>query len=465
MFLSFLLALVPLIIAHELGHMLMAKLNGVWVREFGIGFPPRIAKLFRWAETEFTLNWIPLGGFVRLEGEEMFAPEPELDETGQPIVPEKTVEELAEAEAARAHSLYAQPPWRRILIFLGGPLTNLFLAWALAIFIFAYGLPQANILLTEIAPGSPAAQAGLQPGDAIIAVDGTPVNGYPMDGGIEGLIAYIRERVGDPIAFTIERDGAQQTLNVTPRVNPPEGEGALGVALTLELTVLIHEVESDSPAEAAGLEAGDQILAMGEQPVRNGQDVIDYAAAHAGEELAITVLRDGETRTLPLTPRETATPEQGHLGIVMSLRTDTEARYPLGQALARGTRYLSFFVGNTLMLPINLLRGFITPQEARPAGPVGISQIAYATVQESIATSTLFPILNVLTLISISLALFNLLPIPALDGGRILFSVLEGVGRPVPPEKEERTHMIALFIMLLLFVVITIFDLLYPVIS
>ena len=141
MVIGFVVTLVPLIILHEIGHMLMAKYLGVWAREFGIGFPPRITKLFQWQETVFTLNWLPLGGFVRLEGEATF------DETrgkrGRPG--HRTHRRGSQCPRGSGRSAEAQPlrqpPWQQIMIYLSGPVMNILTAWLVAVLLFMVGIP------------------------------------------------------------------------------------------------------------------------------------------------------------------------------------------------------------------------------------------------------------------------------------------------------------------------------------
>ena len=152
---GFVVGLLPLIIVHEFGHMIMAKLMGVWAREFGIGYPPRIIKLFKWQETEFTLNWLPFGGFTRMEGETTFTPEEE--ESDAP-------EDIAARALAEEHSLSSKPAWLSILIYLGGPIFNILTAWVIAIVIFMTGIPDTQVVIDAVAPGSPAANAEIQPG-------------------------------------------------------------------------------------------------------------------------------------------------------------------------------------------------------------------------------------------------------------------------------------------------------------
>ncbi|HOT90638.1 MAG TPA: M50 family metallopeptidase [Anaerolineae bacterium] len=366
---GFIVGLIPLIIVHEFGHLIMAKLTGIWAREFGIGFPPRIARLFRWRETEFTLNWVPLGGFVRLEGEQAFAEEnknPDDDE-------EESPEKLAEKADAYAHSLYAKPPEKRILVYLGGPLMNLLIAWVLATLVFFTGIPTARVVIDQIMPASPAAEARLQVNDVIVAVNGEKVEGT-------GDVSRLTQKtLGQPTELTLEREGQTLTVSLVPRVNPPEGQGAMGIVVK-------------------GLE------------------------------------NPGDLK-----------------------------RYPLGQALIYGSRYVGNVIGVSLMLPVYIIRGLIPIEQARPVGIIGISQIAQQSVEESIAASAVYPFLNFVILISVSLGIFNLLPIPALDGGRILFSVVEKVRhKPLTPAIEERIHTIALFILVVIFIFIAILDIVAP---
>lgn len=356
---GFILGLIPLVIIHEFGHLIMAKILGVWAREFGIGYPPRMLKLFRWQETVFTLNWLPFGGFVRLEGESTFAEDEDED-----VDPE-----------VKAHSLYAQSPWRRILLYLGGPISNIITAWLIAVIIFTTGIPKLEPVITDIAPESPAAAASLQSGDVIVAVEGEPIDDATL------LTEAIRERAGEPTEFTVRRDGETLTVTLTPRVNPPEGQGAIGVMI------------------------GNQ-----ESP---------------GDELQ---------------------------------------EFNFGESLVYGTRYFANVTATTVMLPVYIVRMGIPWEQARPVGVVGISQIAEHSVNQSIEQNALYPFLNIVLLLSVSLGIFNLLPIPALDGGRILFSVIEAIrGKRLTPELEERIHMIALMAMIVLFVFITILDIVNPV--
>jgi len=330
---------------------------GVWAREFGIGYPPRLFRMFNWGETEFTLNWIPFGGFVRMEGESTFA------EDKMAVDPEVV-----------AHSLYTKKPWKRILIYLGGPAMNLITAWLIAVLIFTSGIPGLQTVITDVVPDSPAAGADLRIGDALVAVNGTEV-----EGSVE-LQRAIETVKGQEALITVQRDGEELSVTLTPRENPPEGEGSMGIMIVDQ--------------EVAG-----------------------------------------------------------------SLK-----RYSLPEAVVYGTRYFGNLASMTVMLPVYIVRMGIPFEQARPVGVIGISQIAEQSVNQSIEQAAPYPYLSLLVMLSISLGIFNLLPIPALDGGRILFSLIEAIrGKALTPALEERIHMIAFAAMLVLFVGITLLDIFMPV--
>jgi len=354
---GFIVGLIPLVIIHEFGHLIMAKIMGVWAREFGIGYPPRLFRMFNWGETEFTLNWIPFGGFVRMEGESTFA------EDKMAVDPEVV-----------AHSLYTKKPWKRILIYLGGPAMNLITAWLIAVLIFTSGIPGLQTVITDVVPDSPAAGADLRVGDALVAVNGTEV-----EGSVE-LQKAIEAVKGQEALITVQRDGEELSVTLTPRENPPEGEGSMGIMIVDQ--------------EVAG-----------------------------------------------------------------SLK-----RYSLPEAVVYGTRYFGNLASMTVMLPVYIVRMGIPFEQARPVGVIGISQIAEQSVNQSIEQAAPYPYLSLLVMLSISLGIFNLLPIPALDGGRILFSLIEAIrGKALTPALEERIHMIAFAAMLVLFVGITLLDIFMPV--
>jgi regulator of sigma E protease len=198
--LQFILGLAALIFIHELGHFAAARLLKVEVEEFGIGFPPRALRLFEHRGTIYSLNWIPLGGFVRLKGE------------NDPAVP---------------GGFASASPWRRLAILFAGPVMNLIVGIVLAIaFFYAAGDDKANTVhIKEIAPGSPAEMAGLQVGDYFVTVNGEPIDYY------ETLKAAIDQNLGKPTELLMRRGDNTFVVVLEPRPEPPPGEGAMGVVL------------------------------------------------------------------------------------------------------------------------------------------------------------------------------------------------------------------------------------------
>jgi regulator of sigma E protease len=202
-----------LILGHEAGHFFMAKMFGLKVDEFGIGFPPRItAKKF--GETEYSINWLPFGGFVRIGGErgefEGVSPEGGSPEAAQQA-------ELSDGDKARL--FYNQPAWKKSLIMLAGVFMNFILGWLLIAAVFMIGVPQ-TLVISGTQAGSPAAAAGIQAGDV--------VKGYTD---AQSFINYIDAHKGTPVSVTVIRNNKDISYTMTPRVNVPADQGALGVAL------------------------------------------------------------------------------------------------------------------------------------------------------------------------------------------------------------------------------------------
>ncbi len=338
--LGFLLVLGPLIFFHELGHLLTAKLGRVAVEEFGLGFPPRLMVLGRWGETVLSINAIPFGGFVRLRGED------------DPAVPDG----------------FAARPWPwRLLILAAGPLMNMVVAWGVLILVFLLGIPTPQVRIEGIASDSPAAQAGLRPGDVVLALDGTPVST------VEEVRALAQSRRGQTVTLRIRRDGAEREVSVYVRPNPPPGQGAMGV-----------------------------VIAM----------VPDYSRIQ---------------------------------------------RFGVPGAIARGTLLFAVLTGQLFSLPGRIVLGLVPLGALQPAGPVRIGAEAGEALQASVQVGSPDVFLTFIALISLALAFTNLLPIPALDGGRILFVLVEAVrGRRVDPQRERVIHLTGFFLLLMLLAFLTI---------
>lgn len=365
--LLFIVLLGALIFVHELGHFLAAKINGIKSEEFGFGFPPRLAGVYRDAagkwrlvvgnravsapDTVYSLNWIPLGGFVRIKGED-------------------------EAEgAADADSFGNKPARVRIFVMAAGVLMNLAFAWVLFSIVLMLGIPQAvssedagkheevRIQIVEVTPESPAAQMGLQPADIIVALGGEPVRT------LEEVGEFVAAHRGEPITVTVDRFGKTTELTGTPNLETAEGEGALGIGYTQ--------------------------TAMVAYPW--------YEAIYRG-------------------------------------------------ALATYSVTLAIFEAFGRMLAGLLGIGAAAPVDV--TGPVGI---VYLTKQMS--DLGLAYLLQFAGLLSINLAIINILPIPALDGGRILFVLIEKLkGSPVSRRVEGMIHQVGFALLLLLMLLVTLRD-------
>jgi regulator of sigma E protease len=363
-FLVFIILLGPLMLIHELGHFVVAKKAGIRVEEFGLGLPPRAAHLFKLGETEYTLNWLPIGAFVRMTGEE------------NPEDP---------------RSFAAQPKRWRLATLAAGPLMNFlggFVILTLAYLFFATQPTEFRYRINQVMAGSPAEQIGLQPGDAILAVNGAdmiqklePASGVQPDVG--ALRRQVRQFIGQPIEIVVLRAGEpEQIVRLSGRLPPDaNAEAPLGVSLIIEVTNS-ERVAYTLPEAllAAGLEVGGAIAALVQLPVR--------------------------------------------------------------------------LVNQTLAL-----------EQLRPISVVGITNIGVELIDSSVTESQgLMPFLRFAAVVSIAIALTNLLPLPALDGGRILFILIEALrGRRVDPRREQWVHAVGFAFLLALSVVVIIMDIVNPV--
>lgn len=348
------LVLSILILIHEIGHFTAARRFGVKVEEFGIGLPPRALKLFRKKGTEYTLNWLPMGGFVRLYGEER---------GGEKLDPKV--------------AFYAKPLWQRAIVLSAGVIANLILGVVLFSMIYTYtGVPifeGENVAVVEVADGSPAQIAGIEAGDVFMSIDGEDVTN------VDEFIEKIQGREDESVSFRIGRIGPEGTLSdeirqieMIPRGNPPEGEGALGVSLA-------------------------------------GVADVRY-----------------EKKPWYLAP---------FYGIVDGVK---EA-YFWAVEIIRGI--VTLFAG--IILSGRLPEGI--------AGPVGIFKLTGEVSQYGLVAVSRF-----VAILSINLGMFNLLPIPALDGGRLVFLLLEKIfGKKRVGKFEGVSHMVGYALLIGLLVVIT----------
>ncbi len=347
----FLLILGVIVFFHEFGHFFMAKLYGVKVDEFGLGFPPKIYGVKK-GETEYSLNWVPLGGFVKIHGEE-----------GE------------DREDPRSFS--HQSVGKRFQIIAAGVAMNFFLAFIIFTIIFVLGFPQditgqdlselknardVKVQISEVIDNTPAAKAGLKVGDAIIKADEKVINN------ISDLQRYTKENVGKSIVLTISRGKKIFTQKIVPRKEYPQGQGPMGIALVQTAVV----------------------------------------------------------------------------------------SYSLPEAIKRGYEYTVNLTIIILLAFAGVIWSLISTGKtvAEVSGPVGI-----AVMTQQAASMGLMTVLNFTALISINLAIINALPFPALDGGRLLFLVVEKIkGSPINRQWEAKIHNVGFALLLFLMVLVTFRD-------
>lgn len=453
--LAFVVVLIPLVIIHELGHFFAAKSVGITVLEFGIGFPPRATTLFTKGDTEYTLNWLPLGGFVRPYGEDFVRPQSEEELKAQLI-------EIEGRHIENPKSVFEAGPWERIWFFVAGPIANFIAAIVLFVIIGMTGIPStvAEVSLAEVFDNSPAALADLQEGDVVRQVDGEVVeNIAEFNDAVDGKDAY---------TLTIERNGEVFEQSVSPA--PFDNE--------VEERVLVTGIAADSPAEEAGLQTDDVIIAVDGESVLNVDFLVDYTDEREGEEIDFSIARGTEELTLTIIPENidgdvrigiaiVPAPLDENLGVILANREARVVAEP-AESIVEALDYGFSTFGRTMSLmasfPAQIVRGDVSAEEARPVSPIGVSQIGGQVIEESRDEGVAYPFLGFTALISIALAVTNLLPIPGLDGGRILFVLIELLrGKPMEPEREGLVHIIGILFLLSLMVVVVFWDITDPI--
>ncbi len=433
--LSFVLVLGVLVFFHELGHYLAARRSGIVVEEFGMGYPPRIAKLFRYDGTDFTLNALPLGGFARMKGED--------------------------AADVSPGSFNAASRGGRALTLFAGPLMNFILAVLFFMASFLVGGSEVLLAYPQVidTPSATAAALGLQGGDVLLAAGGTPtqINAIPDD----PLPTTWKPQRSGPVALTVLRAG--ETITTEPVEAALVAEFLAGPAdYVAVMTTRIEAVAPDSPAEQAQLQPADLVYAVDGTVITLDTQLSDVVSQRLEQPLAMQLLRGEELVEATMTPRADPPAGQGALGVQIGAVTDF-ARLGFVDALRQGVVNTGRYVLLVLELPVRLIMGTIDPGAAQVSGPVGIAREVGGAVSSSIDYGVFWPILRLAAVLSAALAITNLLPLPALDGGRLLFILIETVrGRRISPEREGMVHMIGFMLLLSLMLVITVRDIATP---
>jgi regulator of sigma E protease len=422
-----------LILVHELGHFFVARWTGVGVERFSIGFGPVLLR-WRGKETEYVLSAIPMGGYVKMVGEEN-----PLEGGGGPVY-----------DSTKAFAL--KPLWARFLIVFAGPAMNLVLAAAIfAVVLATLGRAVWPAVVGKVADSSPAAIAGLRTGDTIVAVNGQPVAYW------EDFDRALDRSAGRPLELRVRRDGAESTVTVTPRrrsVPDPvfrEPRETWDIGAGPQLLPMITSVGPRSPAEKAGLKPGDVVLAVAGQPLYTHEDLLEAIRTRPGQSFTLTVERDGKQLTLTVTPEPVKerlpTGEEVTVGKIQAGLAPKAVRFePYGPLTAvwQGT----VKTWDMTVLTAKGLWKLVSRQIdlSNIGGPI---QIATETTRQ--ANDGLVSVAVFVALISVNLGVLNLLPIPMLDGGHLLFFVIEAVlGRPLSARKREVAQQVGFVLLMVI---------------
>ncbi len=431
---SLVIVLGVLVFIHEGGHFLLARTLSAKVSVFSLGFGKRLFGFVR-GGTDYRVSLIPLGGYVKIPG---LGPD-ESDVVGKEDEPPEPL----------------LPRWRRALILLAGPTANVvgavvFLAVA---YLVGVPVPAWQDEAPEVAwvdPSSPAAAAGMRAGDLVEAVDGSPVKTW------RELDAATLSSPGQPLVVKFKRDGQEHQVTLTPRTIARYEAGYAGLAPAIPAQV--PGVQSGSPAEKAGLRAGDTIVAINGEAVRHFFDLMRIVGASPNRELTLTVRRGGETLTIRATPRDEG--GQGKLGIPVPRDTVIKQLGP-GAALVESVRENIRITRETFAVIGRMLTGRASVKQM--SGPIDIARVS----GDAARTGTIsFVVL--LAFISLQLAIFNLLPVPILDGGHLaVIGVESALRRDFSERTKERLLNVGFWLIIALVVVVLFNDLAktYPVLN
>jgi regulator of sigma E protease len=413
-----------MIVVHELGHFWAALAVGVRVETFSIGFGPRLFG-FKRGDTDFRLSLIPLGGYVRMLGE-------------QP----------GDESAVDPASFQAKARWQRAIVIMAGPLMNILLAILIVTGLYMYKYPKIDnngpAVITEIEPGSAAAQAGLQVGDRIVQFGGKTNPKWDYITKQEMLNG------NHTMDVVVQRDGHRINLAVTPRIDPKEGIGNIGWNYQ---NIEVGEVESGSPAQAGGLKAGDIFVTMNGQVVASTSVVQEAVAHSAGKPIDIQVKRSGQIVRLSVTPMKVSNSAY-HIGVSYGERFPfpveiVKLSFPdaFAQSL-RDNRENTVLVFQTLG---SILERRVSAKSV--SGPIGMAKSSKEAAKRGPWTY-----LNFMSFVSLNLAIFNLLPIPILDGGTLLLLFIEMLLQREVSMNIKETFLKLGFVLLMMVVVFVIYN-------
>jgi regulator of sigma E protease len=429
--LAFIFILGAAVVLHEFGHFIVAKLLKIRVETFSVGFGPRLFGK-RWGHTDYRVSAIPLGGYVKLGGDESNAP---LEGAGAADIPPEEMFNL-------------RPRWQRILVALAGPVMNILTALAIPLAgALMYGVPATPApVVSYVVPGGAGEAAGLQPGDRIISFNGTESPKWDLIRG-DALLSP-----GQPLPVVVERGGQRIALTIVPTPHTEDGETVGFLDFIPDyggVPVVIRDVANGSPAAEAGLQIGDRIVAVNGQPVRSAEQVTQFIRDHKSQPITLTIDRHGERKEITASVRRLSDGRE-RLGI------ETAEDIPFRRAgLMAAANYAVQSNVEILRLTGKAVgQVFAGKRSARNtlSGPIGIYRAASRSV-EKLGWDGLFSMLGFL---SLNLGIFNLLPIPVLDGGAIFLLLIESglalIGFSLSTAVRERIQQVGFVMVILLMV-------------
>jgi regulator of sigma E protease len=415
-----------MIIVHEFGHYAAAKLFGVRVEVFSIGFGKRLFG-FKKGDTDYRVAAIPLGGYVKMSGENFME-----SRTGAP------------------YEFMSHPRWQRFIIAFAGPFMNILLAVALltGVFMVHYEHPvylDKPAVIGWVLENSPAAKAGFEPGDRIVQIGGTKNPTW------EDVLPKVVLSPNQPLKVTIERNGQLMEKTITPQAVGPDQLGSPGWLPDQPNT--ITELEPGMPAAQAGLKVGDNIVALNGEETRSLPAMIHILQENKRKPIVVTVIRDGQKMNFTLTPKLDKL-DNGEERYRIGIKSDPQSvdALPFGKALSKSIEQNK----KNSMLILELVRKMAERKVSmkQVEGPISIARASGDAARQPGWS----PLLLLMSAISLNLGIFNLFPFPILDGGMILMLAVEGIRRrDISLAVKERVYQVA-FVLLVLFAALVIFN-------
>lgn len=441
--LGFLFVLGVVVFFHELGHFLVARWCGVTVTTFSIGFGRELGAFVDKHGTRWRIAAIPLGGYVKF-----------LDDVNAASQPSTVA-----PEDLPPGSFHSKPVWQRSLVVAAGPAANFLVAALLYSAVNAtYGVSMITARVDEVVAGMPADKAGIKPGDVITDIDGWSIETF------DDVVRIVTASSGRTLDISVARDGETHTYAVTPDVKSQDSD--LGVTLRLGdigvmriLPARIGTVVPDSPAEKAGIAPGDIITAIDGKDVHSFDDVIAMVGPAAGRSLSVTVDRKGTPLTLAVVPgaidgkKLDGTPyKQGRIGVSPDRPAPVSVSFP--EAVRLGVRETYSNIVQTVTGIFDIFAGRQSADQV--GGPILMAEVTARVVDLGWE-----PLLRWTALISANIGLLNLLPIPLLDGGHLVFYAMEAIRRrPLSQRVQEIGFQIGIAVILMMVVFVNLNDIL-----